>query len=83
MRCPKCNYFFSEEKKICPKCGNDMGEVLEKLGYFPPAPKESFLSIEDFRSEFNVEINLQAEEGLEEPKPKEIEFPFPSEEGET
>ncbi len=83
MRCPKCNYFFSEEKKVCPKCGNDMGMVLEKLGYFPVPSKESFLSTDDFKKEIHIQINFQAEQSLEEPGSREIEFPFPSEEEES
>ncbi len=83
MRCPKCNYFFSEEKKVCPKCGNDMGMVLEKLGYFPIPSKEPFLSIDDFKEETQEQMNFQTEHTLEEPKPKEIEFPFSPEEGEN
>ncbi|MGB9761871.1 MAG: hypothetical protein ACP5QC_04345 [Caldimicrobium sp.] len=48
MRCPKCNYFFSEELKTCPRCGADMGAEIEKLGVFPPSAEEPFLTSEDF-----------------------------------
>lgn len=67
MRCPKCSYFFSEELKYCPRCGTDVGEELEKLGFFPPSAEEPFLTIEDFietpafkeRAPFNQERVLE------------------------
>jgi hypothetical protein len=77
MRCPECNYFFSEEKRRCPKCGNDMGTVIEKLGVFPQTKKEAFLSVEQFVEPSNPssipEINLSPEQA---PERKEIEIPL-------
>lgn len=66
MRCPKCRYVFSEELRACPRCGQDMGAEIEKLGLFPPSKDTPFLSIEDFMEK-------------EEPKPPQervIEFPY-------
>ncbi|MFN4196803.1 MAG: hypothetical protein ACK4FM_02200 [Caldimicrobium sp.] len=48
MRCPKCSYFFSEELRTCPRCGQDMSSVIEKLGLFPPSSKKPLLEIGDF-----------------------------------
>jgi len=77
MRCPKCNYIFSEEIKVCPKCGADMGAVLEKLGYFPVSSSKPFFTIDDFKEESPVDI-IGTEEKPEETR--EIEFPYNSEE---
>ncbi len=79
MRCPKCNYIFSEEIKVCPKCGADMGAVLEKLGYFPVSSSKPFFTIDDFKEELSMNI-IQTEEKSEETR--EIEFPYNSEEEE-
>lgn len=73
MNCPKCNYIFSEEIKICPKCGADMGMVLEKLGYFPPSASKPFLTVEDFKEKPNFE-SLERE-GTKEGR-KEIDMPY-------
>ncbi|MFN3406353.1 MAG: hypothetical protein ACK40E_01290 [Caldimicrobium sp.] len=59
MRCPKCSYFFSEELRTCPRCGQDMGLVIEKLGLFPPSSKKPLLEIEDFFEK--EETNIQQE----------------------
>lgn len=48
MRCPRCSYFFSEELRSCPRCGQDVGLELEKVGLFPPSTNEPYLTIEDF-----------------------------------
>jgi len=77
MRCPKCNYIFSEEIKVCPKCGADMETVLEKLGYFPVSSSKPFFTIDDFKEESSVDI-IGTEEKPEETR--EIEFPYNSEE---
>lgn len=66
MRCPKCSYFFSEELRTCPRCGQDMGLVIEKLGLFPPSSKKPFLDMEDF---------LEKEETISQPE-RVIEFPY-------
>ncbi|PMP97119.1 MAG: hypothetical protein C0169_03975 [Thermodesulfobacterium geofontis] len=74
MKCQKCNYIFSEEIKICPKCGADMGMVLEKLGYFPPSASRAFLTIDDFKEKYpfeRVETEGEAKERKEE-----IEFTY-------
>lgn len=73
MRCPKCSYFFSEELKTCPRCGNDMGSEIEKLGIFPQGAEEPFLTVEDFieaPAEGRTILNLE----------RVIEFPFPESE---
>lgn len=51
MRCLKCNYIFSEEIRICSRCGADMGMILEKIGYFPQSSEEPFFTLEDFKKE--------------------------------
>ncbi|MCS7150634.1 MAG: hypothetical protein RMI93_07865 [Caldimicrobium sp.] len=68
MRCPKCSYFFSEELRSCPRCGQDMGAEIEKLGLFPITANEPFLDIEDF---------IEAEENFA--KRRTLEFPLPTE----
>lgn len=68
MRCPKCSYFFSEELRACPRCGQDMGAEIEKIGLFPPSTKEPFLEVEDF---------LETEEI--QPQKRIIEFTLPNE----
>jgi hypothetical protein len=73
MRCPKCNYFFSEELRTCPRCGADMGSEIEKLGIFPPSAEEPFLTIDDF-----IEAHYTTEPLTQE---RVIDFSFP--EGET
>ncbi len=69
MRCPKCKYVFSEELKICPRCNEDMGDILEKIGVFPISSKEPFLFPEDF-----IETPSSFEHSLTSEK-REIEFP--------
>lgn len=76
MRCPKCNCFFSEELKVCPKCGNDMGEILERIGVFPLSTKEPFLSPEDFKEKPAEGKNISK---IQEKSPREIEFSLPEE----
>jgi len=73
MNCPKCNYIFSEEIKICPKCGADMGMVFEKLGYFPPSASKPFLTIEDFKEKPAFEFSEREER-------KEIDISYESSE---
>lgn len=74
MRCLKCNYIFSEEIKICPKCGSDMGMVLEKLGYFPPSSSKPFLNVDDFK-ERSVFEAVETEKEIKEKK-EEIDFTY-------
>ncbi|HEA84163.1 MAG: hypothetical protein H0Z16_00210 [Thermodesulfobacterium sp.] len=66
MKCLKCNYIFSEEKKVCPKCGADMGMVFEKLGYFPPSTSKPFLTVEDFQEKSLFGLENKEEIVLEE-----------------
>ncbi len=83
MRCPKCNYFFSEEKKVCPRCGNDMGKVIEKLGFFPQSRKEPFLSPEDFVEVSSTSTEPEVSTPSQKPEEKErreIEIPLEIEE---
>lgn len=54
MRCTKCRYVFSEELRICPRCKEDMGSILEKIGSFPILPKEPFLFPEEFLASSSV-----------------------------
>jgi len=89
MLCPKCNYVFSEEERICPRCGEDVGSVLEELGYFPKASETEFFKVEDFfeKKEDVPEELFEAisEASVEEPQSqkteekREIEFPYPEE----
>jgi hypothetical protein len=79
MNCLKCNYIFSEEIKICPKCGADMGFVLEKLGHFPPSASKPFLTVEDFKKESTFDFE-ELEKIKEEKEKKEIEFSYESSE---
>ncbi len=72
MRCPKCKYIFSEEIKVCPKCGTDMGGILEKLGYFPPSASKPFLTKEDFREQGDFSLSDLSEST----EKKEIEFSY-------
>lgn len=74
MKCLKCNYIFSEEIKICPKCGADMGMVLEKLGYFPPSASKAFLTVDEFKKSSPFE-RLESEKETKEKK-EEIEFTY-------
>jgi|UniRef100_A0A7V5N222 hypothetical protein len=74
MKCLKCNYIFSEEVKICPKCGSDMGMVLEKLGYFPPSASKPFLNADDFKERSILETIETEKEAKE--KKEEIEFTY-------
>lgn len=69
MRCLKCKYVFSEEMRICPRCKEDMGAVLEKIGSFPIIPKEPFLFPEDF-----LEAPPLLEENSKEKMKREIEI---------
>lgn len=70
MRCPKCKYFFSEELRRCPKCGEEVRLEMEKIGVFPTSSQDPFLKIEDFlEKEEDKEERNKAEERL-------IEFPF-------
>lgn len=68
MRCPKCRFCFSEELKSCPKCGQDMGLEMEKIGLFPPSTKVPFLKLEDFM-EKEREENISSGDRV-------IEFPY-------
>ncbi|MFN3921634.1 MAG: hypothetical protein ACK4K4_04485 [Caldimicrobium sp.] len=70
MRCPKCKFCFSEELKSCPRCGQDMGLVIEKIGLFPPSSKSPFLKLEDF-------VEKEREESLPSAE-RVIEFPYSS-----
>ncbi len=74
MKCPKCNCVFSEEERFCPKCGRDMGDVIEKLGFFPKPGKNPVFTPEEF---FEIQTPHQ-EEALsklgEVPSRKEIEL---------
>jgi len=47
MKCPKCDYVFSEENRVCPRCGEDVGEVLERIGFFPKSSDVVFFKVED------------------------------------
>ncbi len=69
MRCPKCNYFFSEEVEVCPKCGRDMRDVIEKLGFFPKPGNTPILTPEEF---FKGHTPPQKSEATS--SPKEIEL---------
>ncbi|MCS7199460.1 MAG: hypothetical protein N2327_01150 [Caldimicrobium sp.] len=62
MKCPKCRYFFSEELRNCPRCGQDMGVEIEKLGLFPISTNMPFLDIEDFVEQ---EETFEAKRSLE------------------
>jgi uncharacterized OB-fold protein len=79
MKCPKCKCVFSEEERFCPRCGRDMGDVIEKLGFFPKPGKTSILTLEDF---FEVQapetVEAPPQEG-EAPARKEIELTLPEE----
>lgn len=71
MKCPKCSYIFSEEKKICPRCGTDIGMMYEKLGFFPPSTSKPFFTIKDFMEKHENfmekhELNLSNEKKREE-----------------
>ena len=68
MRCPQCNYIFSEEKDFCPRCGKNVTNILKTLGFFPKPNKEEkrFLTFEDLFNE-NLSSNNKT--------PEEIEFP--------
>ncbi len=55
MRCLRCDYIFSEEIRVCSRCGADMGMVLEKIGYFPKSSEEEFFTLEDFKKESILE----------------------------
>ncbi len=74
MKCLKCNHIFSEEIKICPKCGSDMGMVLEKLGYFPSSASKPFLTVSDFKERSILETIETESENKE--KKEEIEFTY-------
>ena len=73
MKCTKCNYVFSEEKRTCPKCGADMGMILEKLGYFPQSSEEPFFTVDDFREKSSIS------EIEEKKETREIEFHYSEE----
>ncbi len=79
MKCPKCNCVFSEEERFCPRCGRDMGDVIEKLGFFPKPGKTPIFTPEEF-----FEIQPQPQETVpvkpgETPSRKEIELNLPEE----
>lgn len=80
MICPKCNYVFSEEIRVCPKCGHDMGEVLEKLGYFPRSSNIQIITLNDFISSApSQEEESSASKEMLFPNKEEIPFaPEPS-----
>ncbi len=72
MKCLRCKYIFSEEIKVCPKCGADMGIVLEKLGYFPSSTSKPFLAKKDFEEKASFDFSKHSENE----EKKEIEFSY-------
>jgi predicted amidophosphoribosyltransferase len=65
VKCPKCKCVFSEEERFCPRCGRNMEDVIEKLGFFPK-PGEGLIKVEG-----------TATQGKEAPAQREIELTLP------